>query len=263
MTTYLLFTDETNLQPDAKAKFFIYGGVFFPAEQLASIHLEVESIRTRYGFRPGDELKFDTRSRPTHVDIDSHREAKKDIIAASQKHGVSFTAQLVHHNVARTQKQADLVSWGADCVFEAFQRFLEEVDAYGLVAVDRLPMKSDYRYLVEKFQQGLNYGKAHKHLDRICAFTSTCVGASHVSSVIDVVLGSFRFCVNERDNTKAPREMFPEVVRLMWNKEVDGKMKVLGRGLILRPIEVKAPLIKKEYDQLLDHLSALYLAGGT
>jgi hypothetical protein len=30
---YLLFTDETNQRPAADAKFFIYGGVFFPTDK--------------------------------------------------------------------------------------------------------------------------------------------------------------------------------------------------------------------------------------
>ena len=60
----LLFTDETNLPTDHRAKFFAYGGLILGTEQLAAMHDGIAEIRRAAGYRPGDELKLHTSSRP-------------------------------------------------------------------------------------------------------------------------------------------------------------------------------------------------------
>ena len=74
MLEYLLFTDETNMCPGKDAKFFIYGGVFFPTNKLKDVHNLVEESRLKNNFRFEDELKFETHSRPNHVTQNQHNE---------------------------------------------------------------------------------------------------------------------------------------------------------------------------------------------
>lgn len=55
---YILLTDETNRCPSEDARFFIYGGLIFPVEHLATLHSKIEYIRLKAGYRAGDSLSL-------------------------------------------------------------------------------------------------------------------------------------------------------------------------------------------------------------
>jgi hypothetical protein len=48
-------------------------------------------------------------------------------------------------------------------------------------------------------------------LERVIGFGSTTDGASHLASIADVLIGSFRYCVNEEERDIAGRAMFPDL----------------------------------------------------
>ena len=94
-------------------------------------------------------------------------------------------------------------------------------------------------------------------LRQIRLFAATCNNASHVSSATDVVLGTFRYCVNDSKNTDIAKEMLSKVVRMMHHK-VEGNKRLLREyGLLLRPKEVDLPAYKRDYDDLIEHLHAV------
>jgi hypothetical protein len=255
---YLLFTDETNQQAAHKAKFFIYGGVLFPVERLTEVHNLVEQARRKNGFRQDDEFKFETHSRPDHVTKEQHRAAKRAVLEGCSELGVRFVACLVLHDIARTRLLQELVSWGANSVICAFHRFLEQENGTGICTVDRLPFDQNYQYLKEKFQVGLTFPNGHSRpLDRIQLFASTSQGASHASSAIDIVLGAFRYCVNERDRNIAPRDMFPKIVRMMWHRRERNRIYLREYGLLFRPRRVRVEAHQREYGELTEHLARL------
>ena len=64
---------------------------------------------------------------------------------------------------------------------------------------------------------------------------STCDGASHLASIADILVGSFRYCVNEPDNDVAGKAMSPTLVKLMWKKYENHVPYVRDLGFILRP----------------------------
>jgi len=67
----------------------------------------------------------------------------------------------------------------------------------GIAFLDRLPVKNACQYLKEKFQVGLELdGGGTLRLENVVAYASTCDGASHLASMADILLGSFRYCVN-------------------------------------------------------------------
>jgi hypothetical protein len=213
---YLLFTDETNQRPTQDAKFFIYGGVFFPTNKLREVHQLVEVARLSNNFRPEDEFKFDTRSRPGHITQDQHRIAKQTVLNGCVNIGVKFVACLVLHDISSQHTLDTLISWGANSVFCAFERFLEEEDAIGISVVDRLPFRGDFRYLQEKFQIGLTFPwGGNRRLERIQLYGFSCIGTSHACSAIDIILGAFRYCVNKRDRFQAARNMLPSIISMM------------------------------------------------
>lgn len=252
---YLLFTDETNLRPAQDAKFFIYGGVFFPSNMLREVHDLVEAARISNNFRPEDEFKFDTHSHPDYVDSDQHKAAKRAVLNGCMRIGVKFVACLVLHDIASKHTLKTLISWGANSVFCAFERFLEEEDAIGLAIVDRLPFKGDFKYLQAKFRVGLTFPwGTNRRLDRIHLYGFSCIGASHASSAIDIILGAFRYCVNERERYQTARNMLPKIVKMMWHKRENNHVKIKEYGLLYRPKEIIAKEYKRQYNELTQHL---------
>lgn len=255
---YLLFTDETNQRPGQRARFFIYGGVFFPVDQLATLHKLVEEARRRHGFRSGDDLKFDTHSRPPHVSPDEHTAVKREVLTGCRDLGARFVAYLVLHEIARRRSVEELVSWGANTVLATFNRFLQEENDTGICILDRLPFDKGFQYLKEKFEVGVTFQRGRaRRLDRIQMFAASCSGATHAISAIDIVLGAFRYCVNERERQEVPRAMLPVVVSMMWHRQIGETNYFRERGLLLRPKDVVVREHQQEYQSLVDHLRRL------
>ena len=80
-----------------------------------------------------------------------------------------------------------------------------------------------HAYLKEKFQTGLVIPNGNTvRLSRIVQLAPANEGAGHGMSVIDVLLGAFRWCVNERDRTDASTRMLPPTGRVIGGQEVGG-----------------------------------------
>ncbi|MFX0196315.1 MAG: hypothetical protein ACFFCW_09360 [Candidatus Hodarchaeota archaeon] len=256
---YILFTDETNQQPSLTSKFFIYGGVFIRADRFSELHDTVEAARHDHGFLPDDGFKFDTHSRPSHVTRENHAAAKKAVLTACDSLAIRFTACLVLHDIAKNCSLKELVERGANTVIAAFHRFLEEQNTYGICVMDRLPFKHNFQYLREKFHRGLALpgGGIVPLNDRILLFASSCNGASHAASAIDIILGAFRFCVNERKRDALPRTILPIIVRMMWHRHNGGTLHLREYGLLFRPKGVLIDSYKQEYEELTQHFERL------
>lgn len=256
----ILLTDETNRQPSRDAKFFVYGGLVLTPEALCTLHAEVEEIRRAAGYRAGDELKFDTRARPAHVTIEEATEAKRQVIDCAKRSGCIFIVHVILHDIIANQDADQQVQWAADYVIGRFNQYLTDVNDDGICIVDNLPNRAEFPYLSQKFAYGLKLDTGtHITLDRIKLFASTCVGASHANSVMDIVLGAFRYCINNPRNPDAAREMFGSVASMMWGRRVGEVLKVRGRGLILRPeiSDIRFEPYRHEYEALIEHLSNL------
>jgi hypothetical protein len=256
---YYLFTDETNKEPSKKSEFFIYGGVFVHADTLPKLHKMVEDIRDRYGFQQGDSFKFSSYDKPDHVERDDFTMAKREVLQGCSELGVNFSACLVLHQIARNKTTDELITFGANTIIANFDYFLEEMSEVGVCIVDRLPIKDGFSFLRDRFQLGLELETRMKPVPRILLYAASCDGASHAMSAIDIILGAFRYCVNERDKDITPKEMLPVIAKMMWTQDVDGVPHVQERGLLLRPKIVKVDEYKKAYSDLVDHLQSLII----
>jgi hypothetical protein len=256
---YCLLTDETNAEASAKAKFFIYGGLFFPLDKLPDLDRNVGTIRAKAGYKLGDSFKFDTNFRPKHVSIEASTEAKKEVVQFCRDLGCRFIALVILHSIIDQSKPENKYLWAADHVIGRFNRFLaDEGKDTGIVLIDTLPLKQQWQYLSDKFVNGLHLQSGNTvSLDRIRLYASTCLNASYVASAIDIVLGSFRYCVNDPTNRSTATEMLRGVARLMWHVRAGDRILLRDRGLIFRPEVVKVDAYRKEYDNLQEHLTAL------
>jgi len=215
---YLLLTDETNKEATDKVKFFIYGGLFVPSDKVAALHVGIQAARLTAGYAPSDSLKFDTNSRPKHVSQDTATNLKREVIELCFAAGCKFSVLVLHHAIANKDNAEAKFLWSASHIIGHFNYFLlQEANDYGLVLADRLPVKSADQYLADIFASGLTFeGGKRQKLDRIVGLASTCIGASHLCSAIDVVLGTFRFCVNNLSGDPKIKTMLCSVARMLW-----------------------------------------------
>jgi len=257
-TSYLLLCDETNKEPSEKGRFFIYGGLFVPISAIKPLNEIVEEIRLKYGYRPGDLFKFSPKTKPEQVTPESFRLAKQDVLDRCSQLGLACVFSLTHHEVAKNRPVDELIGWGANTVFGAFNEYLSGRKATGIAITDRLPFVKEFDFLRSKFQIGLSFPNGRtKRLSNILIFASSCEGASNLLSVNDIMLGAFRYCINERDKTIAPREIMGRLIKLIWRFEGNGKIYLNEFGLRFRPKEVVLDAYRKEYQDIEEHLKAL------
>jgi hypothetical protein len=253
---YLMFGDEADHQQTRGKKFFVYGAIFVPTNSVKTLHFDIELARVQAGLGRTDSLKAASSTRPKSMSPQEHRDLKNIVTTKAREVGnVKFCAQVVLHDLASNQSHDDLVLRGANTILGKFNEFLRENKTYGYAILDRLPVENPYPYLREKFQVGMTFpDNSSKRLDRILGFAQAVDGSSHMCSVVDVLLGAFRYCVNEPDNEEAGKAMYPTLVSMMWNVERDGKPVFEERGLVFRPREIKAAQYQAEYDALSQRL---------
>jgi len=74
---------------------------------------------------------------------------------------------------------------------------------------------------------------------------------------MDIVLGSFRYCINQPKNMAAARSMMTNLSKLIWCERDGENLHAFERGLIFRPKDVNVLAYKKEYDDLLAWINEL------
>lgn len=252
---YIFLGDETD--PEAgSGEWFIYGGVFVPVAEVGALHLALDSLRQEFNLAPTDQLKFGSRTRPQQLSQADHTQLKSRVIGLARPHGVKFCAQVVLHELARNVDQRELVRRGANTVLSKFNAFLRETNEFGLALLDRQP--NPYDYIRQKFQVGLEFeGGRIERLERITGFASTCDGASHIASLADIILGGFRYCVNEPERDRIGRLLLPQIAQIMWYERVGTHYYLRERGLVTRPREIRREHYQQRYDGLLDRLQML------
>ncbi len=241
---YTLFTDETNAQPADDVEFFVYGGVIVPNTSLISIHKKIDLLRKRAGFGGDDILKFNSRSRPDCIDEEDFADLKRKVIDDCICRDVKFVAMFVHHGIARRKTDDEKISFGLSCVIRCFEEYLLLHDDYGTVVVDQ--HNKAIPIIKEKFQNGLFYqssGTFYKP-ERILGYSLSCIGSSHFASLSDLVIGSFRYCLNNPKNPEAAREMYHQIKAM--------KFKILQY-----PRTITVSRYQKRYDDLKARLCEL------
>lgn len=130
---YLLYSDETNLDP-ANSDFFVYGGVAFNSVHAEGLSRDIAALRAKHGYKRADVLKFNTKERPAHVNAETHRLIKQGVMELAAHHEVKLFASMILHSVATSPDEArrneiNRIAYHYDC-------FLNREKDVGLVLVD-------------------------------------------------------------------------------------------------------------------------------
>jgi hypothetical protein len=259
---YLLYTEETSMRRDPKSRFYVYGGMFFPMDALTELHNLVQRSRDDSGFREGDELRFSAKYCPKHLAKEQYAAARRSVLDGCQQLGVGIIATMVLPGVAKGRSMGELVGWGANSVLGAFEDFLQEENAAGICAFDRLPFTQPYKFLKTKFQSGASLDDGTtRPLDRVQLLSLSCTSASHIASAVDIVLGSLKYCLNEKEPGETCRAVLPGILGMMWHKKEGDSVQLRGYGLRFSPAGVKIPAYQQQYDELTQRLEGILKEG--
>jgi hypothetical protein len=243
---HLLYADEVNVDPDS-SEFFVYPGIAIPGDRAGQLSAEVDELRKKYGYRPGDPLKFNTRDRPKHVEPEAAREIKRELLAKIADYEAKLFASFILHDIATSPEEARRLEINRICFH--FNAFLYRVDGYGLVLLDTFTDGQRDTILREKFSiglKGLPYSDALR-LDRILGFHLASIGTSNFCSVIDILVGSLRYAINLRTDPNRQeiantllRQIAPLCLRDRYD-EVD------ELSLFFSPKTIRSAAFRKKY----------------
>lgn len=254
---FLFIGDETNVTQSKQSRFFIYGGLIINANNCAEANVKVEVIRKKYNFPIKHEFKFDTRSRPKLLSIPEFSEAKNEVLDLCHELEARFMVYAVHHDIAGTQG-INTWLWALKTLLCQFDLFLQREKSHGICLVDRFD--NDFTVLRGIHQEGVDPafwgGRLPHRLENIWCYGTVSIGSTHISSMVDIVLGAFRYCVNEITKQTVPIQLYSKVRPLMLCEGGDLK-KIEEWGLFLRPKEIKAESYKQDYDLLVERLKSL------
>ena len=237
---YLMIADEAD--QDGAKEFLVFAGVFFPAEQLLKISNSVAKLRRDFGFNETDVLKSAVGTKPKEVPAENHAKIKNAVLELAAETDCKICCYVVPHAIAKGQKHEDRLKFGTNTLLYKFDQFLNENGkAGGLALFDQTKDYKQSNYLREVFAEGLPFHDGKRvHLQNIVKIETTGVGHSHLNSVADIVVGSFRFVVNEPDKDKVGAVLLKLLAKIMWGQENEnGRLAVRDRGLIIRPKTIR------------------------
>jgi len=257
MADYLMFADEGNPEQTDETKFFCYGGSFIPTKRLSEASDCVEALRKEFGLSVSDPLKFASRDRPDGMDAKTHTAMKAKVYKIALDCEIKFCGYAILHAISRNTTHETLVQFGANILLSKFNQFLGEERSKGWANFDRLNTKDPYGYLKKKFEERIKKPDDNLRLEHILGYSFTCDGASHASSIADILLGGFRYILNEPNRDVAGKEIAKSLAPTMWHRvDNKGTKRLFDRGLVLRPREVKAPNFANDYQEIRTRLTS-------
>jgi len=232
---YLMFADEAD--QDGEKEFLVYAGVFFPSDAVLQLHQKVQALRTKFGFAEDDVLKFSSGTKPKGIDNKTHTEIKNSVLKLAAEMGCKTCCYIVPNDIAKGQPLENRLKYGMNTLLIKFDQFLRECGSLpGAVFFDKTTDFNQAAYLKEVAAFGLDFSGKRMKLEHVVSFASTQTGLSHLAAITDIVVGAFRWVVNEPDKDKVGALLLGAVAKLMWGKPGDdGQLHVRERGFVVRP----------------------------
>lgn len=252
----ILVADETNNEPSENILFFLYGGIVFDSAAVSGIGSAIQTIRNEFQISPSEQIKFNHRSCPKHLTKEQHSEIKNRILDLAIKHNCRLIVNCVLHDIAKNKSSSELMEMASSCVFKKFDEYCEEERSPGLVLAHRWPHRSGYNFLESILNDGINYESGRKAtLKNIHGFAQVSDNSTPLMSIADIALGSFRYCINDRNKTKVNEILMPKLSKLMWYRMEEGERYTRGKGLNFSPRHIRHAPYREQYVQLAMHIN--------
>jgi hypothetical protein len=246
---HLLYCDESNLE-ERTGDFFVYGGLIIPPDAIKVLSDQIGKIRASAGVSDDFVLKFNPA--PPAMNHQEFNALKQQVIESAAAQGCKFLISIILHDLAKSPDEARRNEINRICY--QFNCYLNHIHGHGLVLIDRFSDTQIDSHLREKFSTGLTgmpYGKTLK-LQNIVGFHYSAIGQSHFGSLIDIVLGSFRFAVNaftRNDGDKLQTSVhLLQLIRPMFTPQANGK--ISETNLFFSPKIVKSDRFRSQYSAL-------------
>ncbi len=200
-------------------------------------------------------LKFNPG--PPNFRHDQFIQVKQAIIETAVTHGCVFLTSMILHNVATSPDEARRNEINRLCLH--FQYCLKIAGDFGLVLIDQFDDKKIDSHLREKFLIGatkLPYPPHEVRFTQILGFHYAAIGQSHFGSLVDIVLGSFRFAINAftrgQTGQLATAAKMLGMISPMFYRLPNGKVSELS--LFFSPKIIKTQTYLKKYSDLRNFL---------
>jgi hypothetical protein len=247
---HLLYCDESNLE-ERSGDFFVYGGLVIASDSALAFTQSIEAIRRRARIPDDFVLKFNPR--PDHLSHQDFLELKQVVIESVVAHGCVFLTSMILHDIATNPVDARRNAINTICYH--FDCYLHRPDSHGLVLIDRFDDSRIDAHLREKFSVGLRgmpYSQQMR-LSRIVGFHYSAIGQAHMTSAVDIVLGSFRYAINaftRNDAEKLPsaRRLLQLLAPLFFREGAEGKVSEIS--IIFSPKIIRSDRHRSSYERL-------------
>lgn len=250
---YLFYTDETNLDPNV-ADFFVYGGLTIPAERARDLSYAIDELRAAHGLPPEAILKFNPA--PGGLSHDQFKALKQSVVEAAIHFGCQFITTLTLHRIAKHPDEAR--RFAINSTVHHYDSFLYRMKSHGMVLIDRFTDAQLDEQLRDRFAVGLRdmpFSKTMR-LKNIVGFHYAAIGQAHFGSLIDIVLGSFRFSINAFTKNDAGRRPSADAILKLLSplfvRDADGRVAEIS--LHFSPLVVRADPLRTQYDALRTYL---------
>lgn len=247
----LFYCDESNLE-HRDGDFFVYGGLSIPDGTALELSNNIESIRCEAGIENDFILKFNPK--PDHLSHEEFILVKQAIIQAAIEAGCEMFISMILHNIATEVDLARRNEINRLCYH--FNSSLKRDNDEGLVLIDRFNDRQIDAHLREKFSTGL-VGMPYcdeMRLDRILGYHYSAIGQSNFPSIVDIIIGSLRFCINIHTRTEE-NDNVNDILSLLaplFPRNGDGLIPELY--LFFSPKVIKVEGYKQTYDSLKEFL---------
>lgn len=253
----LLYCDESNLE-ERDGDFLVYGGLVIDGANALSLSESVDEIRLRAGVRRDYRLKFNPS--PDNLSHQDFLELKRNVVGAAIEHGVKFIVYLILHDISNDPDEARRNGINSICL--NFNSILGREREAGVVLIDRFNDRGNLieAHLSEKFSvgiTGLPYARELR-LDNIVGFHYSAIGQSNFPSLVDIVLGSFRYAINvhTRGNQQANQtaRVLLELIQPLFFRNAEGEP-VPELGLTFSPKAIRVARYREQYQSLKEFLA--------
>jgi hypothetical protein len=247
---YLLYCDESNLE-ERSGDFLIYGGLMIDADRMQSLSSTIDRIRSEDPRVSRDyRLKFNPG--PENFSHDQFIELKRKVINAAIEHDAKLLTYVILHDISSSPDEARRNGINAICYH--FHCLLNRMGQTGLVLIDRFNDEGNLidGHLSEKFMMGVRLPYTPEmRLSNIVGFHYSSVGQGHVPSIIDILLGSFRFALNAHSrNTETHLATSAQILEIMRPLFIFDNEVISELSFIFSPKVIKANTYRAKYEAL-------------
>ena len=253
-----LYCDETNMHV-REDDFLIYGGVTIQADKFLEFSEAIDSLRQEFGVPTDFQLKFNPG--PDGMSHSDFISLKSKIVETSIAFGCEFLVYNILHQVSSSPDVARRNGINELCL--NFSYILRSDESTGMILIDRFNDEGNVidSHLRDKFSVGLRGLPITDpfSLTRVVGLHYSAIGQSHMPSVVDIVLGSYRFATNcfarGESRFEATSRTIMRSLHPMFRKGSDA-ISIPRISISFSPKEVRSAMYRERYANLISGIES-------